>query len=623
MVWRMLLGLLVSAAWSTSVAGEPFTFPGLKEQVVIAGFAQPVGATLDADGRIYVWEKAGAVWIVEDGVRRPKPLIDLSDEVSAYFEQGLIGFALDPGFSQNGLFYLLYVVDWEWHSTAGQPNPANLDAKHDTFGRLTRFAADPQDGFSTALLESRTVLIGQDHTSGFPITSGGHTCNALVFGSDGTLLASIGDGAQFAAVDLGGPRLTLFSTNTAEQDGILAPNEQVGAFRAQLVDSHSGKILRIDPDTGLGLPSNPFFDALAPDAPRSRVWALGLRNPFRFSVRPGTGSNDPADGDPGVLYIGDVGWNAWEEQDVCTKAGRNFGWPLYEGMARPTAYASASTENKDAPNPLFDGASCQAEHFTFAELLAEDSLTVPMFPNPCDPKTMIPPGFTFMHTRPVLDYRHGQPITRVPIFISGFPVAIPIDSAQSPVTGVPFEGNLALGGVWIENNMLGPTVGDRYVFAETVQGRIQMAQFTSDDQLLDIAPLRSPGGTFPVMLTVDAEKHALYYVHLNNTNGTGEVRRIFMDCDDDGVPDPAQIAAAPRTDLNGNGLLDACESLGDLNCDGTVSVGDINAFVLALTDPSAYAKQFAECDPLNADTNGDGQVSVGDINGFVLLVTGR
>ncbi len=61
---------------------------------------------------------------------------------------------------------------------------------------------------------------------------------------------------------------------------------------------------------------------------------------------------------------------------------------------------------------------------------------------------------------------------------------------------------------------------------------------------------------------------------------------------------------------------------GDLNCDGSVSVGDINPFVLALTDPVGYADAFPDCDPLGGDCTGDGQLTVGDINCFVALVAG-
>lgn len=77
----------------------------------------------------------------------------------------------------------------------------------------------------------------------------------------------------------------------------------------------------MDPATGDGLASNPFFDESDPRTARSRTYALGLRNPFRFSIRPGTGNSNPASGDPGVIYAGDVGWNLFEELHVIGEAG--------------------------------------------------------------------------------------------------------------------------------------------------------------------------------------------------------------------------------------------------------------------------------------------------------------
>ena len=79
--------------------------------------------------------------------------------------------------------------------------------------------------------------------------------------------------------------------------------------------------MRIDPDSGEGLTSNPFFDPEDPHAARSKVWALGLRSPFRIRVRPGSGSTDPADGRPGVIYIGDVGSNQYEELNIAAEPG--------------------------------------------------------------------------------------------------------------------------------------------------------------------------------------------------------------------------------------------------------------------------------------------------------------
>ena len=115
-------------------------------------------------------------------------------------------------------------------------------------------------------------------------------------------------------------------------DNIITDKENVGAFRSQLVDCLNGKILRIDPDTGDGIPSNPFYDPAKPHGAASRVWALGLRNPFRMSLKPGTGSHLRQDGNPGTLYIGDVGWVTWEEQSVVERPGQNFGWPIFEGL---------------------------------------------------------------------------------------------------------------------------------------------------------------------------------------------------------------------------------------------------------------------------------------------------
>ncbi|NNE00343.1 MAG: sugar dehydrogenase, partial [Pirellulaceae bacterium] len=121
-----------------------------------------------------------------------------------------------------------------------------------------------------------------------------HTVASLAFGVDGNLFVSIGDGASYNDVD---PR----------------------AVRVQDIDSLSGKVLRIDPITGQGLSDNPFYDG-DPDSNRSKVYQLGLRNPFRISVDQATGQ----------LYVGDVGWTTWEEVNT-GGPGTNFGWPYYEG----------------------------------------------------------------------------------------------------------------------------------------------------------------------------------------------------------------------------------------------------------------------------------------------------
>ena len=75
------------------------------------------------------------------------------------------------------------------------------------------------------------------------------------------------------------------------------------------------------------MPTNPLF-ATGDDANAQRIVAFGLRNPFRFTFRPGTNE----------LWVGDVGWNTWEEINRIVNPTdalvENFGWPAYEGPAR-------------------------------------------------------------------------------------------------------------------------------------------------------------------------------------------------------------------------------------------------------------------------------------------------
>ncbi|MFN0130643.1 MAG: PA14 domain-containing protein, partial [Verrucomicrobiales bacterium] len=70
----------------------------------------------------------------------------------------------------------------------------------------------------------------------------------------------------------------------------------------------------------------------------SGVWGLGVRHPMRMTLKPGTGNHSPAAGDPGVLYIGDVGWGSAEDMEVADGPGKNFGWPLYEGYNQVSSY---------------------------------------------------------------------------------------------------------------------------------------------------------------------------------------------------------------------------------------------------------------------------------------------
>ena len=97
---------------------------------------------------------------------------------------------------------------------------------------------------------------------------------------------------------------------------------------------------------------------------------------------------------------------------------------------------------------------------------------------------------------------------------------------------------------------------------------------------------------------------------------------ISPDCNVNGVPDECDVLSGTSTDFNGNGVPDECEGLGDVNCDGVVDFGDINAFVLLLSDPVSYQQQYPNCQLTHGDINGDGVTDFDDINPFVGLLSG-
>ena len=285
---------------------------------------RPVAMAFTGDGRMFVAQRDGVVKVIQNNAV-VSTFIDLSAEVNntvALGDRGMLALALDPNFLSNRRVYLFYAVD----PIPGQPDEGSDVA---TFSRLTRYTGTAASNGNVADLASRTVLIGATPAQGFACCWRTHTTGALRFATDGSLLVSHGESALYGVVDGGGQTPPCF-------DELMNPAEDVGAFRAQMLDSHDGKILRIDPATGNGRAGNPFYNAGSPASPRSRVWVSGLRNPFRFAVRPGTGSAST----PGTIYVSDVGWNTYEELSVSRTGGENMGWPCYEGFANNAAYSS-------------------------------------------------------------------------------------------------------------------------------------------------------------------------------------------------------------------------------------------------------------------------------------------
>ena len=498
--------------------------PGFVETTVGEGWDQVVGMTFDDSGRMFVWERKGRVWIVEDGVRHEHPFIDISDEVGGWRDYGLLGFALHPDFEHTGHVYLLYVVDHHHLQHAGTPSydPGANEYFRATIGRITRYTAelptghDHYDHAHDVDLSSRRILLGESIDTGFPIVHQSHGIGTLVFGTDGTLLASCGDGASYTGVDTGGDEGSSGTGSYYKQalaEGIIDERQDVGAYRSQLLSSLNGKVVRVDAATGDGVPSNPFFEPGAPRSARSRTWALGLRNPFRMCLRPGTGSHFASAGDPGVLYIGDVGWGTWEELNVADKPGMNFGWPAFEGMTKHSGYWSSEVENLDAPNPLSGQAGCSQPYFFFRDLIQQDTLAEnPVFPNPCQPSVQIPASLDrFVHARPALDWKHGSDRTRVGVFNGSTAAISELGDADCPVSGAGFRGNCAVGGAWYEGDAFPPQYQNTYFQADYGGKWIRAFRFGSDERPTAVSEFIADAGGVVAVATCPADG-CLYYI---------------------------------------------------------------------------------------------------------------
>lgn len=307
-------------------ADPPAPQPGsdMSKQDIATGLVKPTTIDWTPNGRnLLIGEQRGVIRVMRDGVLLSTPFLDFSDRVNGTRDRGLMDIAVHPDFESNPFVYLLYTYDPPEVNQYSSGSLAGPDGKGNRAGRLTRVTADAGTGYTTIVPNSEVVLVGgnsiwenfnafANSTFDFDEPPAGilpdgtnlqdfiatdsesHTVGSVEFGLDGNLFVTIGDGTSYNRVD---PR----------------------TVRVQDIDNLSGKVLRIDPISGEGLPSNPYFNGDV-DANRSKVYQIGLRNPFRSAVHPTTGD----------LFIGDVGWTQWEEINR-GEPGSNFGWPYYEG----------------------------------------------------------------------------------------------------------------------------------------------------------------------------------------------------------------------------------------------------------------------------------------------------
>jgi len=357
-------------AWMPWVAEPPAAIAadpqpaGFALSTIFGGYSsldEPVAVKFSTDGRAFVAEHDGRVKVFDSIYdSTPTTVISITSQVHGFWDRGFLGLALHPDFPSTPLVYGLYAWDTGgWGSSCPDP-PGATDDGCVVNGRLSRWTVS-----SDNVAGSETVMLEGYWCQQYP----SHSVGDLVFGPDGALYVSAGDGASFNWADYGqggGDAGSPTAANPCDDppSGVAGtqnpPNAEGGALRSQDIltagdpVSYDGAILRIDPITGFALPSNPLYDgakAANSQPDEARIIAYGLRNPFRMAFQPGTDD----------LYIGDVGWNAYEELNKIADPDdafvENFGWPCYEGGTSGSSLKQSGydSQNLDMCEDLYDG----------------------------------------------------------------------------------------------------------------------------------------------------------------------------------------------------------------------------------------------------------------------------
>jgi glucose/arabinose dehydrogenase len=287
----LFLALVLMSARAAAQGGTPLTL-----QPVLSNLSSPVLVTNARDGsnRLFVVEQPGRIRSLQPGATTPTVFLDITAKVLAGGERGLLGLAFHPQFHANRRLFVNYTR---------QPDGATVIAEY----RVSETNPNLVDAATERIL----LVIPQPYAN--------HNGGMIAFGQDGFLYIGMGDGG---------------SSNDPQN-------------RAQNVEELLGKMLRINVDEAGGSlpysspPDNPFFGTTPG---RDEIYAVGLRNPFRFSFDRVTGQ----------LYAGDVGQGVREEIDIITRGG-NYGWRVFEGTRCTNLDpAQCNAANYQAPVAEYD-----------------------------------------------------------------------------------------------------------------------------------------------------------------------------------------------------------------------------------------------------------------------------
>jgi len=270
----------------------------LKLKILATGMASPMQYKSNpVDGELaYVLERAGRIRLFRKDLLQRRPVLDIASLVTTSGEGGLLGMAFDARFANNRHIYLHY------------SNGTGVTTV------IARYTMDPSMT-SIDTSSARTIIrITQPFTN--------HKGGSINFGQDGFLYVGMGDGG---------------SGNDPSNN-------------AQNPNSLLGKMLRIDP-TGDDFPADPLTNYSIPTSnpwfstagARKELWAIGVRNPFRWNI----------DSVTGALLIADVGQGTMEEvnYEPAGMSGRNYGWRVREGTG--ATGLSGNAFNTTYRNPFF------------------------------------------------------------------------------------------------------------------------------------------------------------------------------------------------------------------------------------------------------------------------------
>lgn len=292
---KFVFPLVLFFSFTTKLSSQ---FPTLSfNSAVSTGLTLPIDMVNSGDGtgRIFIVQQQGTI-LVYDALFDPIGTFLTVSNVSYTMngERGLLSMAFDPDYETNGFFYVYYT------NTGGDLELARYQVSGDPLTSNVANAA------------SKEIVLTIEHSS-----QSNHNGAKLNFGDDGYLYFATGDG--------GG-------------SGDPGNNAQNG-------NSLLGKMLRIDVN---GSATDPFYDIPADNpyvsnaAVLDEIWAMGLRNPFRWSF----------DSQTGDMWIGDVGQGDWEEIDftpASSTGGENYGWRCYEGNAVENTSGCSAMSNYDFP----------------------------------------------------------------------------------------------------------------------------------------------------------------------------------------------------------------------------------------------------------------------------------